>query len=66
MQNIIRLLSLDPFIGAIAAGNAVVLKPSEVSCPCNILDSIKTSRGVYGYLGYKSRRRWFSRNNCIA
>ncbi|XP_012450787.1 aldehyde dehydrogenase family 3 member H1 isoform X1 [Gossypium raimondii] len=25
------LLSLDPFIGAIAAGNAIVLKPSEIS-----------------------------------
>ena len=25
------MLSLDPVIGAIAAGNAVVLKPSEIS-----------------------------------
>lgn len=44
--SVFSVLSLDPVIGAIAAGNAVVLKPSEIApatsallanalcCPC--------------------------------
>lgn len=32
VQSIFTVLTLDPAIGAIAAGNAVVLKPSEI-CP---------------------------------
>ena len=31
VYSIVPVLSLDPVIGAIAAGNAVVLKPSEVA-----------------------------------
>lgn len=30
-------LSLNPFIAAIAAGNTVILKPSEVSASCSEL-----------------------------
>lgn len=44
---LLAVISLDPVIGAIAAGNTVVLKPSEVS-PATSALLAKYVGGVYG------------------
>ncbi|KAF9612393.1 hypothetical protein IFM89_039389 [Coptis chinensis] len=47
------LLSLDPIIGAVAAGNAVVLKPSEIA-PKAIFITCKIHRKIPRYFFHKS------------